>query len=285
MDVTSPTILADERRRAPPVRTREPGPVLVAVPFRQASNGRARPLLSEAESAGLAGISEPVTFRKGAQVCREGDAARFVHIIASGYAKTSRTLPNRTIRVTAFRTAGDLLGLATEGRHVESARAITALSTYRVPLEALAALLGRDGTLGLGLLCKLADLLAAQQHHAAMLGRSDAVGKIAMFLDLIERFQHERGRATDILYLPMSRLDIADYLGLSEAAVSRTLTGLAATGVVEFRTKRQLRILDRARLASLIGGRRTARSDSARARAMHGTTGTDPKVRLPRTQS
>lgn len=242
----------------------EPGPVIVAVPFRQSSSGKARSLLSLRERTALAEISASVTVRKGTQIYREGDAAEFVYIITNGYVKTWRSLPNGTTRVISFPSAGDLLGLAAEGRHVESARAIATTTAYRVPLEALETLLSTDTSLSLRLLCKLANIVVAQQRQAMILGRNDALGKLAMFLHMLEQLQRERGWDTEIIYLPMSRSDIADYVGLSEAAVSRALTALHEQGVVSFRTKRQLHLTNRPRLQELIGCRRSGRSVSAR---------------------
>jgi hypothetical protein len=51
--------------------------------------------------------------------------------------------------------------------------------------------------------------------------------------------------------LPMSRYDIADYLGLAVETVSRALTGLRQRRVIAFRSVRQVRICDRAALEGL----------------------------------
>lgn len=232
------------------------GPALLAIPFRQPSRGKAQSLLSSNQRAALAEISAPMTLPKGAWLYRAGDAASFVYIITNGYVRTSRALANGAQRVTSFRSGGDLLGLAAEGRYAETAQALATTSAYRVPLDALEDLLRKDPSLGLRLLCKAASIVAAQQNHAMILGRPDALGKLAMFLELLHRLQRERGWETEMIYLPMSRSDIADYVGLSIEAVSRTLTTLRERRVVVFRTSRQLRVLDAAKLKELIAGRR-----------------------------
>ncbi|HUJ98056.1 MAG TPA: Crp/Fnr family transcriptional regulator [Stellaceae bacterium] len=232
------------------------GPALFAVPFRRPSRGKARPLFSPQERAALATISTHVTVRKGATLYREGDAATFVYVITGGYVRTVRRLPTGTERVTAFRSGGDLLGLATEGRYVATAQAIATTSAYQVPTAALEELLQTDASLALRLLCKLSSIVVAQQHHALILGRTDALGKLAMFLEMLEQRQHERGWDTEIIYLPMSRSDIADYVGLSVEAVSRAVSTLRAEAVVSCRTKLQFRVSDRPRFRELIGGGR-----------------------------
>jgi len=245
-------------------RARDPGPAIVAVPFRHASSGRARTLLSPRERAELARISAFLTVRKGEELYREGEAAEFMYIVTNGYVRTQRAESGGVPRVTAFRSAGDLLGLAAEGHYVESAQAIATSSAYRVPLGALEALLHTDGELSLRLLCKLSSVVVAEQRHAMILARTGATGRVAMFLETLEQAQRERGRETELIFLPMSRADIAAYVGLSLEAVSRALSNLQAQGAVSFRTKRQLRVTDRRRLQELIAGRRQARRARAR---------------------
>jgi hypothetical protein len=50
------------------------------------------------------------------------------------------------------------------------------------------------------------------------------------------------------VFLPMSRYDIADYLGLAVETVSRALTELRQRHTIAFRSVRQVRICDRAAL-------------------------------------
>jgi CRP-like cAMP-binding protein len=235
-------------------RAFEPGPTIVAVPFRTPSGGRARALLSPHERDALAQVSAHVAFRKGEELYREGEIAEFLYILISGYVRTERAASAGPARVTAFRSGGDLVGLAAEGHYLETARAIATCSAYRVPLGALESLLRADSTLGLRLLCKLASVVAAAQRHAMILACKGAVGRLAMFLDLMEQGQRERGWDADLVFLPMSRADIASHIGLSVEAVSRAFSTLEAQGAVSLRGKRQLRVTDRRRLRELIVG-------------------------------
>jgi CRP-like cAMP-binding protein len=247
-------------------RAFDQGPAILAVPFRQASGGRARSLLSPRERAELAQIAAYITVQKGTRIFREGDPAECIYVIANGYVRTSCALPNGTTHVTSFRSTGDLLGLAAEGRYVETAEAIATISTYQIPLGALEALLRADGSIGLRLLCKLCSMVVTEQCHALILGRNDALGRVAMFLQMLEQAQRTRGWHTATIYLPMSRADIAAYLGLSVEAVSRALSALQQQGIVCLRTKRQMRVTNRPQLEELIGGWRTRRSAAARAK-------------------
>jgi CRP/FNR family nitrogen fixation transcriptional regulator len=80
--------------------------------------------------------------------------------------------------------------------------------------------------------------LAKAQEHLLVLGRQSAGERLAAFLlDLAER----QG-GLEQLELPMSRLDIADYLGLTIETVSRTLTRLKAKGIISLPSLRKVEI-------------------------------------------
>lgn|SRR5690606_11733385 len=81
------------------------------------------------------------------------------------------------------------------------------------------------------------------QRQSLTLGRMTATAKVGAFLlDLEERMAGCEGKT---LVLPMSRYDIADYLGISVETVSRTLTDFRRRGLIAFRGARRLTIVDR----------------------------------------
>ena len=83
-----------------------------------------------------------------------------------------------------------------------------------------------------------------------MLGRRDAAGRFAMFLILMKRHATERA-AGDVIRLPMSRSDIAAFLGQSLESISRATTRLTKLGIVQFQGRYAVRVLDPARLEQL----------------------------------
>jgi CRP-like cAMP-binding protein len=90
-------------------------------------------------------------------------------------------------------------------------------------------------------------VLRRSEDHVLTLGRRSAAERVASFLlDLAERLG---GR--DEIALPMSRQDIADYLGLTIETVSRTLTQLQTRGFIRAEGCRQLRLQRRATLSEL----------------------------------
>ena len=63
----------------------------------------------------------------------------------------------------------------------------------------------------------------------------------------------ERACAGNIVELPMSRQDIADYLGLTIETISRTLTGLENVAAIEVPTSRRIVLRNRSTLNRLNG--------------------------------
>jgi CRP/FNR family nitrogen fixation transcriptional regulator len=82
-----------------------------------------------------------------------------------------------------------------------------------------------------------------------LLGRKKSLEKVAAFLLEMDR----RLTPVGVMALPMSRRDIADYLGLTLETVSRTLSYLRGKRMLGFRgqTQRQIVLLDRVRLVDL----------------------------------
>jgi|GEM_PF-608167 CRP-like cAMP-binding protein len=246
-DQQSEAAISDNQRNAVAA-----GPAISAVPFHETADGRAVALLNERERGLLARIAMRVHFRRGATIYREGDPADFVYNIAAGVVKAFRTLTDGRQRIVAFLFAEDLIGLAEEGVYVNQAEAVTAVTAYRIPLRALDNLARTDPTLDYSLLLKLTHELRAAQCHALILARHDAVGRIAMFIAMLQRLQQERGVNGDEIRLPMSRSDIADYVGMPLSTVSRSFRSLIAGNIVRFTDRRHLRIIDRARFEELL---------------------------------
>ena len=184
-------------------------------------------------------------------VCREGANAQSVFIMAEGVVKMFRDLPSGRRRVLAFLSADDVFGLTPTNHYVYSVETITQVKLYRIPLTTLTAALRRDGDLASRFLGKVLHDFCGVLRHNVVLARRDAVGRAAMFLMTLE--QNAPARRDSRIQLPMSRADVANYLGLSQEAVSRALTGLERSGVIAFQGRHELRVLDRARFEKIAG--------------------------------
>jgi CRP/FNR family transcriptional regulator len=208
-------------------------------------------VLTDEQRAQIAGISSLVRFQKEQEIYRQGDCADAVFNIVTGVVKSYRSLPDARRHIVGFLFPDDLIGLAEEGFYVNSAKAVTVVSGYRIPATALEARLRKDAGLEFHILCKLCHELREAQHHAFILSRHGAPAKIALFLQTLENYQAARGEGAEELYLPMSRSDIGDYVGMSLEAVSRSFRALASEGVIAFRNRRHVKIIDRPRLNNI----------------------------------
>jgi CRP-like cAMP-binding protein len=227
------------------------GPSIAAVALWGSSDSKPAHLFTDEERAQLAVISSVVRFKKGGCIYREGDRADAVFNIVGGVVKSYKTLPDGTQHILAFLFADDLLGLAEEGRYVNSAEAVTAVTGYRIPTIAIESRLRRDPGLEFHVLCKLCHELREAQRHAVLLSKRRALARVATFLQILETHQTARGESTDEVYLPMNRSDFGRYVGMSLEAVSRSFRTLASWGVVTFRDRRHLKIVNRARLEGI----------------------------------
>jgi CRP/FNR family transcriptional regulator, anaerobic regulatory protein len=240
----------DTRKRLdqPPVS----GAPISGAPFADPGNGAPLPLLDAAETAPLARIASIVGFAKGARLYEEGEKADSLYNIIKGEAKTFCALSSGRRRVTAFLLPGDLAGFGEDGLYVCTAQALTPVTAYRLPLHALNDILRSDPALEHRLLCKLWHDLRAAQSHAIMLGRRDAQGKLAMFLQ--ERRAHNPVASPlgSRIVLPMTRSDVADYLGLSLETVSRSFHKLQQDGIIGLDDRHGVRIVDRPRFEKLV---------------------------------
>jgi CRP-like cAMP-binding protein len=198
----------------------------------------------------IASIAASVQFPRGELIYREGSDADSVFIMASGIAKSFRDLPSGKRPVMTFLFPDDVFGLAQSGQYMNSTQAITPVTVYRMDVEALAEMLRRDADLAVQFLCKVTHELRGALRHAVVLTRRDALGRVTMFLRMLEQNSH--AGEDSIIELPMSRSDAASYLGLSLEAVSRALTRLERSEVIAFKGRRVVRVLDRTRFDEIV---------------------------------
>lgn len=215
------------------------------------SHGKTHQLLSAEERARLAVIASLVRFKKGAEIYREGGTADAVYNLISGVVKGCQKSP-RSEFVVAFLFPEDVFGLAEKGHYVNSAKAITPVTAYRIPISALRRQLSNDTELEFQVITKLCNELRQAQRHAFLLSNRHILSKLALFLQMLEQLEAANGEPTNTIYLPMDRSDIADYVGTTLAALSRGFRTLRERGIVQFPNRRHAKIVDRVAFEALI---------------------------------
>mgnify|MGYP000874973032 CR=1 FL=1 len=176
-----------------------------------------------------------------------------IYNVIDGVVKACKIGPGGAKHIVSFLYPGDIIGLSEEGRYVNSASALTPVTAYSLPLSALLRSLPRDGELEFQVIAKLCHELRENQRHALLLAQQPALARLAMFLRLQEHIQSAAGRPAGEIDLPMSRTDIADFVGLSLAAVSRGFRSLLSCGIVSIKNRRDVKIVDRKAFEALAG--------------------------------
>ena len=233
-----------------PATAPAPTPSLRALPFLKASADNAVRLTARQREQ-LMTIGVRMRLPARTVVYREGDTAQAVFVVMEGAIKCYRDLRSGKRALCAFLFSRDLFGLAEDEHYVNTAQAATEVVMYRLPLPELMTLLKRDGDLQFQFLSKILHELREAQRRAVLVNRRDAPGRLAMFLALMASRQGLSAAGDGRIELPMSRSDIADYMGLSLESVSRAAAQLERKGVATFEGRHSACILDRGRLAKL----------------------------------
>lgn len=226
-------------------------PNLRAASFLEPGSAGATPVLTERQRQQLLEIATRLRVPARSVVYREQSAASFIYINTEGVLKTFKDLRSGRRWVTAFLFPKDVFGLAKNGLYVRTAQAITAATIYRIESAVLIALLRRDAELQFQFLSKVTHELREAQRQTIVVGRRDAVGRIAMFIQQLECTAGDRHNVPRDIELPMSRSDIASYLGLSLESVSRATAKLQRRGIIAFPNRHLARVLDRAQFDRL----------------------------------
>ena len=150
-------------------------------------------------------------------------------------------------QIGAFYLPGDVFGLEVGDDHTFSAEAIVDCKVLVIKRSAVVALAGRNNDVARKLWAMTADELQRAQGHIMLLIKTAQERVAGFLLEMSSRLL--AGNAVD---LPMSRQDIADYLGLTIETVSRTLTQLENVAAIAVPTSRRIVLRNRNTLSRLI---------------------------------
>lgn len=193
------------------------------------------PLLPVGACSSLPGVVS--SYAQGERIYAEGDRAHSFYAVVAGAVRTVRHSSDGRRQVGAFYYPGDLFGLEVDDNHAFAAEAMC-------PAQVRSVRLGAAGDRAIVQATRRE--LARAHDHLAMLGRRSAEEKVASFL-----FGLAQQRPCDQAALPMSRQDMADYLGLALETVSRVLGRFQDEKLVVFSSCRDFRIIKRSRLKRL----------------------------------
>lgn len=195
----------------------------------------------------------PETFEPGQGLFWEGDPAEHVFEIVEGVMRVFRILSDGRRGITGFLFAGDLVGLAYRDKYLCSAEAVNRIRVRRATRERFHRLAAESPNVNAQLFAAVCDELSGMQDQVLLLAHKCAEERVAGFLLMMARRTGQSLTTRHELNLPMTRLDMADYLGLTIETVCRVFTRLKTDRVITA-TGRHSVVIDRpAALARFAG--------------------------------
>lgn len=191
----------------------------------------------------------------GQPLFHEGDPATRVFTLTRGSLKLYKLLPDGRRQVTGFMHPGDFLGISVDDEHAFTAEAMEQAQLCAYPRARFDDFVESAAELERELYRLAAHELAAAQQQMVLLGRKTAAERVAsFFLALAERAERHSGGEARFIDLPMSRSDIADYLGLTKETVSRVIALLKRGRLIRLEALNRIEILDREGLEETAAG-------------------------------
>jgi CRP-like cAMP-binding protein len=229
-------------------------------------------LLSRKHQHDVEDIATVLEFRRGGStIFAEGEDAHFVYSIAEGVVRLSRLSHNGRRQVLALLLPGDLFGLPDAGIYVNSAETACMSMVYRLPWQKLRGLMMREPALQMSLLNRIAYDLREAQRRIIVLGQQSTYQRLAtLLLDFAVHPSFFDARS-GVLTLPLTRFDIADYLGTAPETIARGFARLEREGLVRRLSSRTIGILDMKALRAL---QRAKRRGGA---PQHSRTASEPR--------
>jgi CRP/FNR family transcriptional regulator, nitrogen fixation regulation protein len=185
-----------------------------------------------------------IAYPRNSEIFGEDEPADYLYKVVSGSVRTYKILSDGRRQVGGFYLPGDIFGLEYADEHTLSAEAISDTKVLVVKRSTLNALASRDASVAQQLFALTGRELCRVQDRILLLIKSAQERVGCFLLEMAER------ASANVVELPMSRQDIADYLGLTVETVSRTLTALETAAAIEVSTSRRIVLRNRGALAA-----------------------------------
>ena len=195
-----------------------------------------------------------VLVSKNKALFEEGDSADYVYKVVGGALRTVRFLPDGRRHIASFFLPGDIFGYDGTAAYAYGVEAAADATVIRYPRHCFETMIENDSRAARRFLALVCGELASSQERLLLLGRKSAVERLATFLlGMADRMRSAESNAPEV-DLPMSRSDIADYLGMTVETVSRVLAQLRSTQVIDLPAAAHIVLLKRQALAALSAG-------------------------------
>jgi CRP/FNR family transcriptional regulator len=197
------------------------------------------------------------SFEPGQTVIWSGDKMDFVASVVSGVATLSQTMEDGRTQMVGLLLPSDFVGRPGRERAAYDVKAVTPVVMCCFRRKPFEEMMERTPHIGARLLEMTLDELDAAREWMLILGRKTAREKIASLLTIIARREAQAGlgsiRGRFEFALPLTREAMADYLGLTLETVSRQISALKSSGVIELEGTRRVVVPDFTRLMDETG--------------------------------
>ena len=180
----------------------------------------------------------------------EGDQAGQIFDVLDGVLRVYRIMPDGRRAIMGFVYPGDIVGVSFQDRYLFTAEAVTDVKVRRFSRGRFFSLVNESPALRPQLFALLCDEMSAAQDQMLLLGCKSAEERVVSFLLAV----HRKRPADNEIELPMSRLDMADYLGLTIETVSRMLTSLCRRGLIHATGRHRIELRKLSVLREIAGG-------------------------------
>ena len=205
--------------------------------------------------ANLRALGTMQRLEPGQPIFHEGDPVKRVFMLANGSLKIYTLLADGRRQITGFMFPGDFLGISIDDEYAFTAEALVKSELWWFTRDAFDRFVESNPKVERELYRLAAHELAAAQAQMVLLGRKTAAERLASFFQsLLERQELVDCASHTHFDLPMSRLDIADYLGLTKETVSRMLAHLRDRKLIRLASQDRIEILDREGLKGMADG-------------------------------
>ena len=177
-------------------------------------------------------LGKTKAYEPGDIVFWEGDEADRYYLVISGVLRGCKLLSDGRRQISRFVFPGDLMAYSGTEAFPYSAEAVTPVTVLAIPRPGFDTTTEENACLQRLVTKSLLDELRDTQDQVLLLGRMTAAERVSHFLAALARRTPAPGGADGVVELPMSRADIADFLGLTIETVSRVLSRFKRDGKI-----------------------------------------------------
>ncbi|GEL67480.1 Crp/Fnr family transcriptional regulator [Marinilactibacillus psychrotolerans] len=205
------------------------------------------PIFNHLEDTQLAEImvtTQSVSYKKNELIYHAGDESDSLYIINKGRVRIYRLAESGKEQLVRFLNPGDFTGemaLFSESTHESYAEAVMDTTICMIKRADIQEFLLKYPSISLKVLAEFSNRLEASEKQATRFSTEKVETRIALFL--VESLSEEKTGENELI-LPMSKKDLASYLGTTPETISRKFNELEDKGYIKQITHKIIRIQD-----------------------------------------